>query len=69
VPKGTPRPIVERLNKEINAVIASAEVKAGFEKLGLDFVDPSTPESATAFINAETAKWAPVIRAAGIQGE
>jgi len=68
-PKGTPRAIVDRLNQEISAVIRSADIKTGFDQLGLDFVDPTTPETATAFINAETAKWAPVIRAAGIQGE
>jgi tripartite-type tricarboxylate transporter receptor subunit TctC len=43
--------------------------RSGQRGLALDFVDPTTPESATAFINAETAKWAPLIRAAGIQGE
>ena len=43
-PKGTPRPIVERLNREINAVIASAEVQAKFAELGLDVLDPATPE-------------------------
>jgi len=68
-PKGTPRAIVERLNREINAVIASPDVQAKFAELGLDVLEPTTPESATAFINAETAKWAPVIRAAGIKGE
>ena len=66
-PRGTPRAVVERLNREINAVIASAEVKAGFEQLGLDDVDPTTPDTAAAFIVNETAKWAPVIRAAGVQ--
>ena len=39
-PKGTPRPIVERLNREINAVIASPEVQARFAELGLDVLEP-----------------------------
>jgi tripartite-type tricarboxylate transporter receptor subunit TctC len=68
-PKGTPRPIVERLNREINAVIASPEVQAKFAELGLDVLDPSTPEGAAAFVTAETVKWAPVIKAAGVKGE
>ena len=68
-PKGTPRAIVDRLNREINAVIASPEVQAKFAELGLDVLEPTTPETATAFIAAETSKWAPVIRAAGIKGE
>ena len=67
-PMGTPRAIVERLNREINAVIAGAEVQKSFTELGLGAVDPTTPEAAAAFISAETSKWAPVIRAAGIKG-
>ena len=69
VPKGTPKAIIDRLNKEINAVIASPETQARFNDLGLGFVDPTTPEAAAAFIAAETTKWAPVIKAAGIKGE
>ena len=68
-PKGTPRPIVERLNREINAVIASPDVQAKFAELGLDVLDPATPEGAAAFVTAETNKWAPVIKAAGVKGE
>ncbi len=68
-PKGTPRHIVERLNREINAVIASPEVRKSFADLGLDVLDPTTPEQAAAFVAAETSKWAPVIRAAGVKGE
>ncbi len=68
VPKGTPRTVVDKLNREINAVIASPEVQQKFTELGLGNVDPTTPEAATAFIAAETTKWAPVIKAAGIKG-
>ena len=67
-PKGTPRAIVERLNKELNAVIASPEVQKSFADLGLDVLDPTTPEQAAKFVAEETKKWAPVIRAAGIKG-
>ena len=66
-PKGTPREVITLLNRQINAVIASPEVKAKFDELGLDVLDPTTPDSATAFVAAETAKWAPIIRAAGVQ--
>jgi tripartite-type tricarboxylate transporter receptor subunit TctC len=68
-PKGTPRPIVERLNREINAVIASPEVQAKFAEFGLDVLDPATPEGTAAFVTAETNKWAPVIKAAGVKSE
>ena len=68
-PKGTPRAVIQLLNKEINAAIASTEVQKTFADLGLDLVEPTTPETASAFITAETGKWAPVIQAAGIKGE
>ena len=69
VPKGTPRAVIDKLNREINIVIASPEVQAKFVELGLGNVDPTTPETATAFIAGETKKWAPVIKAAGIKGD
>lgn len=68
-PKGTSRAVIERLNREINAVIAQPDVQARFAELGLDVLEPTTPESAAVFITAETNKWAPVIRAAGIKGD
>jgi tripartite-type tricarboxylate transporter receptor subunit TctC len=67
VPKGTPLAIAERLNKEINTAVASAEVQKAFADLGLDRLDPVSPDGASAFVAAETRKWAPVIRAAGIK--
>jgi tripartite-type tricarboxylate transporter receptor subunit TctC len=69
VPKGTPQAIVQRLNREINAVVASADLHKTFSELGLDTVEPVTPEGAAAFIASETSKWAPVIQGAGIKGE
>jgi tripartite-type tricarboxylate transporter receptor subunit TctC len=66
-PRGTPAEIVSTLNRQINAVIALPEVRRSFDELGLDVLDPTTPESAAAFVASETAKWAPIIRAAGVQ--
>jgi tripartite-type tricarboxylate transporter receptor subunit TctC len=51
----------------VNA-IASPEVKARFAELGLDVLEPTTPETAAAFVASETTKWAPVIRAADVTG-
>lgn len=68
-PKGTPRAIVDKLNHEINAVIASADLQKVFAELGLDRLDPATPEGAASFIAAETTKWTPVIRAAGVKAD
>ena len=68
-PKGTPRAIVERLNREANAAMASDEVKERLAKLGIDAVESSTPESTAKFIRDEAEKWAPIVRATGAQVE
>ena len=65
-PKNTPGEIVDRLNKEINAVLADPKIKARLAELG----SVPTPMSPAAFENlivAETAKWGKVIRAADIK--
>ena len=68
-PKGTPRPIVERLNRAANAAMASDEVKTKLAKLGIDAVESSTPESTAKFIRDEADKWAPIVKATGAQVE
>lgn len=68
-PKGTPRPVVDRLSKEANAAMASDEVKERLAKLGIDAVESSTPESTTKFIKDEAEKWAPIVKASGAQVE
>jgi len=68
-PKGTPRAVVERLNREANAAMASDEVKERLARLGIDAVESSTPESTAKFIRDEAEKWAPIVRATGAQVE
>ena len=68
-PKGTPRPVVDRLNREANAAMASDEVKERLSKLGIDAVESSTPESTAKFIRDEAEKWAPIVKATGAQVE
>jgi tripartite-type tricarboxylate transporter receptor subunit TctC len=68
-PKGTPRPIIERLNREANAAMASNEVKEKLAKLGIDAVESSTPENTAKFIKDEAEKWAPIVKATGAQVE
>lgn len=62
-PAKTPRPIIDRLNKEIVAVLNAPDIKAFLFKQGLD-VAPSTPEAFAAYIRSEKAKWEKVIKAA-----
>ena len=68
VPKGTPGDIIERLNREINAALADATLKARFSDLG-GMVLPGSPDDFGKLIRDETEKWAKVIRAANIKVE
>jgi tripartite-type tricarboxylate transporter receptor subunit TctC len=68
LPAKTPRPIVERLHTETVRALKSPEVRDKLHALGADIV-ANTPEQYTAFIQAEIAKWAKVIKAAGIRAE
>jgi tripartite-type tricarboxylate transporter receptor subunit TctC len=64
-PKNTPKEIIERLNKEINAVLAEPAVQKQLVELGGDPVI-GTPEAFGALIVSETEKWKKVIEGAGI---
>jgi len=63
-PKATPPNIVERLNREINAILAEPNAKARFAAMG-GTVLPGTPAEFGALIAAETEKWAKVVKFAG----
>jgi len=67
-PAGTPADIVQRLNTEINAALADAEVRRKAESAGLQLRGGSAAEFST-FIDNETRKWAQIIKAAGITPE
>ncbi len=67
-PAGTPRAIVERLNAELGAIVASAETRKRFEAEGADPLRMG-PDEFGRFIAAETAKWARVVKDAGIKAE
>lgn len=63
-PAGTPRPIIERLNKESRALLSEASVKEQLAPQGV-VLTPGTPEEFGAFIRAEVAKWAKVVQDTG----
>lgn len=67
-PKGTPREIVEKLNKEVNAALAEPALKARFADIGIAPM-PMSPAECQTFIIAETEKWAKVIKFANIKPE
>ncbi len=64
-PRGTPKPVIDRLHKEITAVLQAKDIIEGFERTGTDAV-PSSPEAFRKFVLAEHEKWGKVIRDAGI---
>jgi tripartite-type tricarboxylate transporter receptor subunit TctC len=65
-PAKTPRPIVDRLQKEIAAVLADPEVRARYEVLGIEPVG-NTPGEFAAQIKADLSRWEPVVKQAGIK--
>jgi tripartite-type tricarboxylate transporter receptor subunit TctC len=65
-PARTPKEIVARLNKEINAALASPEVKARLAELGVD-ARGGTPDEARELLASEIRRWSEVISKAGIE--
>jgi tripartite-type tricarboxylate transporter receptor subunit TctC len=64
-PNKTPAEIIEKLNKEINAVLAEPAIKAKLIDLGGEPLI-GTPEAFGAMIVAETEKWEKVVKSAGV---
>jgi tripartite-type tricarboxylate transporter receptor subunit TctC len=67
-PARTPRPIVDRLNAEVNAAIKEPELRDKILKLGA-VPEGGSPQEVAAFLRAEAAKWKHVIETAGIKIE
>jgi tripartite-type tricarboxylate transporter receptor subunit TctC len=67
-PKNTPPGIIDKLNKEVNAVLADAKMKADLANLG-DVATPMSPADFGKFVIEEAEKWNKVIRAANIKPE
>ena len=65
VPRGTPKPIINTLHSDIAAILQLPDVKQRLVASGADPVG-STPEQFRVFLHAETAKWAKVIKDAGL---
>ncbi|HET9403258.1 MAG TPA: tripartite tricarboxylate transporter substrate binding protein [Burkholderiales bacterium] len=67
-PAKTPRPIIDRLHRNVVMVLQQPDVAKRFSADGAEAVH-STPVEFTAHIKAETRKWAGVIKQAGIKGD
>ena len=65
---GTPKPVIDRLSAAIVAALRTPEIKERFLSLG---VEPTgtTPEALAAIMAADTARWAPIVKASGFTAE
>jgi tripartite-type tricarboxylate transporter receptor subunit TctC len=68
VPKGTPRPVIDKLNRLVNEALADPGMQAKLADLGGVLI-PGTPEDFGKVIADETAKWAKVVQATGASAE
>jgi tripartite-type tricarboxylate transporter receptor subunit TctC len=71
VPAGTPRPIIDRLNIALRAVLADPKVKKTFNDGGMDEFEPAeeTPEAADTLLKGEIKLWGDVIQANQISAQ
>lgn len=67
-PKGTPQPIVRRMNKALGDMMARSDLREKLEALGLSIVPPEqrTPEYLASYLPQEIERWGKVIRASSI---
>ena len=67
-PAGTPAEILDKLRRATVSVLTSAELKKQFDSQNAA-PSPTTPQEFAAFVQAEQAKWGPVVRATGAKLE
>jgi tripartite-type tricarboxylate transporter receptor subunit TctC len=67
-PAGTPRPIIDRLNRDIVAVLHSKEVKDYLASQATEVVSTS-PQEFAAYLKGEIARWGQVVKASGATAE
>jgi tripartite-type tricarboxylate transporter receptor subunit TctC len=65
-PAKTPKPIVDALNRAINAALQSPDVAEKLSRVGMDPAS-STPEDMAAIVASDFAKWGPVVKASGFK--
>ena len=67
-PKATPAPVVQKLNAELRNILAMPDVKATFDKVGLEAAS-SSPEELRALMEKDYKRWAQVIKKNNITAE
>ena len=66
-PAGIPSAVITRLHRDITRVLADADVKKRFQYDGGEADGSASPEDFAAFLRADLAKWARVVKAAGLK--
>jgi tripartite-type tricarboxylate transporter receptor subunit TctC len=69
VRSGTPQPVVDAINRAVNAAVAVPAVQERLGSLTMQVVRDSTPASAADYLRSEIAVWEPLVRAAGIRAD
>lgn len=67
-PAGVPRPLITRLNTEVNRILTADGMRARLSELGVDTV-PGTPEQFGELLARDIDRWAKAVKAAGLKGE
>lgn len=65
-PGKTPPAVVDKLNTEINAIVAMSDIQARLGDLGLDPAGNRSPDQLARFLQTEIVRWAKIVEAAGI---
>ncbi len=70
-PKGTPKPVIDKLATALQAALKDPSVVTKFAELGTEPVpqDQATPAALAKHLKAEVEKWAPIIKKAGIYAD
>ena len=70
-PKGTPKPVIDKLSAALQQALLDPEVKSRLASAGADTVSPerARPDALRAHLKAEIDKWVPLIRKAGVTAD
>jgi tripartite-type tricarboxylate transporter receptor subunit TctC len=70
-PKGTPKPVIDRLSSALQETLKDDAVKKRFAELGAETmpVDKATPAALAQHLKSELTKWDPVIKKAGVYAD
>lgn len=67
-PSGTPRPVIDKLHRELKSILAMPDVREQILKAGMLPLETGSVEDLRAFVRSEIKRWGDVVRQAGIAG-